>query len=75
MLSSNNSKIPYKDTQVSLATKEFRESFEESFYDLSDLKRFSVDIWVYFGIIRKGAHRKHPIWWDGDKGVLLYSSS
>lgn len=71
VLSSNNSAIPYKDAQISVATKEFRETFEESFYDLSGLKQFSVDMWAYFGIIQKGTTRDHPIWWDDDKGAFL----
>lgn len=68
--SSNNSTIPYKDTQVSLATEEFRGTFEESFYELSD--QFSLDIWAYFGIApwQGGMPGILPIWWDEDKGAF-----
>ena len=57
-----SSTIPYKDTQVFLTTAEFREIFEESFYDLSDLKQFSVDIWTYFGIAQGKMTGMIPIW-------------
>ena len=54
--------IPYKDTQVFLTTAEFRETFEETFYDLSDLEQFSVDVWTYFGIAQGKMTGMIPIW-------------